>query len=308
VLSPNSTLRLIGLLFVFLFLGAWAGHNLQTSVLAQEPEGAAEENKEAADEPAAEEGQGQATGETMNSLGGLVVKSGAFGIAFYTVLGIFSIVALTVAIERAVNLNRGKVVPPVFANELTNLVSNKQDTIGKLKSLCDRFPSPAARVLHSGLMRAGRPLPEVEKAMEDTAAREMAALRGRNRPLSVVGNVAPLVGLLGTVVGMIFAFRNASQAGLGKAELLAEGIYLALMTTAAGLTIAIPCLLLVARFNAVVDKFMWNLDETLLESMPTFTRFEHEQEAGGIVGGALANAAGPDAEKAEDREPALAGS
>ena len=74
---------------------------------------------------------------------------------------------------------------------------------------------------------------------------------------------------------MIFAFRVSSQAGLGKAELLAEGIYLALMTTAAGLTIAIPCLLLVAWFNAMVERYMREMDENLLEVMPSFTRMEN---------------------------------
>ena len=105
-------------------------------------------------------------------------------------------------------------------------------------------------------------------------AREMAGLRARNRPLSVIGSVAPLVGLLGTVVGMIFAFRTTSQAGLGKAELMAEGIYLALITTAAGLAIAIPCLLLVAWFNSRVDRMMWQIDEQLLETLPCFAQME----------------------------------
>ena len=125
-------------------------------------------------------------------------------------------------------------------------------------------------------------MPEVEKAMEDAAAREMAAMRSRNRPLSVIGSVAPLVGLLGTVVGMIFAFRVSSLAGLGKAELLAEGIYLALLTTAGGLTIAIPCLLLVAWFNTLVERFMRDIDETLLEVMPGFTRVENMAVAGRV--------------------------
>ena len=146
--------------------------------------------------------------------------------------------------------------------------------------MCEEYTSPIASILKAGVTRAGRPLPEAEKAMEDAAAREMAAMRSRNRALSVVGSVAPLVGLLGTVVGMIFAFRVSSQAGLGKAELLAEGIYMALITTAAGLTIAIPSMLCAAWFNATADKFMRDIDEALLETMPTFTRMEHENGSG----------------------------
>ena len=102
----------------------------------------------------------------------------------------------------------------------------------------------------------------------------MAALRGGIRPLNVIGNVAPLVGLLGTVLGMIMAFRTASQAGLGKGELMAQGIYMALLTTAAGLTIAIPALLLAALLNAKVEKFFREIDEHLIETMPSFARME----------------------------------
>jgi biopolymer transport protein ExbB len=115
----------------------------------------------------------------------------------------------------------------------------------------------------------------VEKAMEDALAREVSKLRGRLRPLNVIGNVAPLVGLLGTVVGMIMAFYMASTAGLGKPELLAQGIYLALLTTAAGLIIAIPSVLFAAYFNSRIDVFMRDMDEQLMEVMPSFSRMEN---------------------------------
>jgi len=108
--------------------------------------------------------------------------------------------------------------------------------------------------------------------MEDAAVREMATLRGGIRPLSTVGSVAPLVGLLGTVVGMIGAFRTASQMGLGKGEQMAEGIYLALLTTAGGLTIAIPALLLSALFNAKAERFFREIDESLLPTVPCLAR------------------------------------
>lgn len=140
---------------------------------------------------------------------------------------------------------------------------------------CGRFAAPIALVLRAGLLRAGRPVAEVEKSMEDALAREVAALRSRVRPLNVIGAVAPLVGLFGTVIGMILAFRTASVEGLGgRAELLAEGIYLALLTTAAGLTIAIPCLLFAAYFNDRIDKFMREMDERLMTTIPCFARME----------------------------------
>jgi biopolymer transport protein ExbB len=107
--------------------------------------------------------------------------------------------------------------------------------------------------------------------MEDAAAREMAELRGRVRPLTIMGNIAPLVGLQGTVVGMIQAFYTASAGGLGgQGESLAQGIYLALLTTAAGLAIAIPSLLLAAFYNARIERVFREIDLHLTEVLPSF--------------------------------------
>ena len=127
-------------------------------------------------------------------------------------------------------------------------------------------------------------------------------MRSRNQPLSVVGNIAPLVGLLGTVVGMIFAFSTASQVGLGRAEELAKGIYLALLTTAGGLTIAIPAMLCAAWFGARVERFMREIDEVLLETMPSFARMENQISITRVAAGAV-HSSNPllDAEVAETR-------
>jgi biopolymer transport protein ExbB/TolQ len=167
-----------------------------------------------------------------------------------------------------------------FSTELSRLLS--ADEMGRYAEAVELHaqrsastPSPIARVLRSSLVRVGRPVPEVEKAMEDSLAREVLALKSSVRPLSIIGAVAPLVGLLGTVVGMIMAFRTASMEGLGgKAEVLAEGIYLALLTTAAGLTIAIPCLLVAAFFNNRIDRYMREMDEILIGLIPCFARME----------------------------------
>ncbi|MEM9659555.1 MAG: MotA/TolQ/ExbB proton channel family protein, partial [Planctomycetota bacterium] len=222
----------------------------------------------AAGQPLSEE-----TGDNA-SLGQIILDSGWSGIVFYALLLIFSIVAMTVTLERLVKLRRSRILPREFANDLHALVQRNEADVRRLRQLSEGSEAPVAKVLWAGVLRAGRPLPEVEKAMEDAAARELASMRSRNRPLSVIGQIAPLVGLLGTVVGMIIAFRISSQAGLGKAELLAKGIYIALMTTAAGLSIAIPCLLAAAWFNTLVDRFFREIDECLLETMPSFARVE----------------------------------
>lgn len=198
----------------------------------------------------------------------LVLQSGPMGIGFMLVLLLFSLVAATIAIERAVNTRREKVIPAGFDGELRQILARDKPRLESLRKLCATSASPISRILEAGLLRVGRPLTEVEKSMEDATAREMADVRGRIRPLSTVGSIAPLVGLLGTVVGMIVAFRTASQEGLGKGQLMAQGIYLALLTTAAGLVIAIPCLLLAAYYNSKVEKFFREIDERLMRTFP----------------------------------------
>jgi biopolymer transport protein ExbB len=200
------------------------------------------------------------------------------GWAFMILLFAFSLVATTVAIERLVNLREDKIIPRGFVRDLEDVL-RRDEGASSLRAACDRWDSPIARILHSGLLRVGRPLPEVEKAMEDEAAHELSALRSRNRPLSVIASVSPLLGLLGTVFGMIIAFRTTSQAGLGKAELLAQGIYLALLTTAAGLSIAIPSLLAAAYFNSRVERFLRQIDRRLMDTLPTFARLERSAPA-----------------------------
>lgn len=201
----------------------------------------------------------------------MILDSGPTGWVFMSVLGLFSLGGATVAIERAVNSTRRKIVPADFVRDLEDSVRNPNAGLEQFHAICSKCKAPVALVLNAGLLRVGRPLPEIEKSMEDAAAREMAAVRSRIRPLNVVGSVAPLVGLLGTVVGMIMAFQqtaNTTVTGPEKAEMLAKGIYMALLTTAAGLTIAIPCLLLSALFNSKVEKFFREIDEHLMDVIP----------------------------------------
>ena len=202
----------------------------------------------------------------------LIVAGGPVNIAFMSVLGLFSLVGLAVIFERLWNLTARKLLPRGFVKDLQELVRRKEDTPDAFQELCRRYPSAAANVLRAGLLRAGRPPSEVEKGMEDAAARELGVLRSSIRPLTVLSMAGPLVGLLGTAVGMILVFRTVSQSGLGEAKLLAEGIYLKLMTTVGGLVVAIPSLLFAALFNSRSDKLMRRVDEQLMETIPCFIR------------------------------------
>jgi biopolymer transport protein ExbB len=222
------------------------------------------------------------------------------GLGFYAALLALSMVAATVAFERLFNLRRGVVVPPDFVRQLGELVRSGRDTQENLKSLASSSRSPIATVLKDALVRAGRPLAEVEKGMEDSLGREVSALRARHRVLSVIANVATLVGLFGTVVGMIFAFQITSVTQGEKATVLAGGIYLALLTTAIGLAIAIPCMLLYHWFNTKVDAFTREIDEALLQTMPAFARMEQTRSGHSSNGNSSASFADAEASRPPD--------
>ncbi|MFT5524827.1 MAG: biopolymer transport protein ExbB [Pirellulaceae bacterium] len=283
----NSTSAVIRLLAVLGLVVAFAAFALQhATTMAQEnapienaaqPEGG---NAQAA--PQATEDNPE-NGSSIQSVGTLIFKPPKTGsdwvaMVFYIVLAIFSVYAATVTFERFINLKKEKFIPSSFSKRLQTLISTGQDDKQSLESLAQATNTPVGRILRAGLTRAGRPLPEVEKSMEDAAMREIQDARSRIRPLKTIASTAPLVGLLGTVVGIMFAFQVSSQQGLGKGQMLAEGIYLALLTTAGGLTIAIPCLLLVAFFNGKLDRFFRLIDESLLDVIPCFTKLESSNQ------------------------------
>ncbi len=280
-LQRNTNMRLavwFVALAVMFILGGQLADSMQAMAQEANPQQTAEAPADKTEEDATKkksEAEDEAAHDTLASI---IIESGWSGWIFYILLACFSLIATTVALERIVNLRREKVLPRAFVQRLQELIRSGQDTVENFKSLANSYRSPASAILTGGIVRAGRPLPEVEKGMEDCAAREMSALRGRNKILSVIGSVAPLVGLLGTVVGMIMAFRttSGSQEGLGAdaGASLAKGIYIALITTAAGLAIAIPCMLCFAWFNSRVDRFFRETDEILLESMPSFSKME----------------------------------
>jgi len=170
-------------------------------------------------------------------------------------IGLCSIAALAVALERLFGLRRSRIIPPDFMKGLAGAFGpDGANTQGAL-AYCDRTPSPLSNIIHAGVLKLGRRLEVVEKAIEDAAASEMNRMRRGLEALAVVGTISPLLGLLGTIYGMISAFRNAAQHGLGRGELLAAGIYVALVTTAAGLTVAIPTLLVYYYFVARIENF-----------------------------------------------------
>jgi biopolymer transport protein ExbB len=181
-------------------------------------------------------------------------------------LGLTSIIAAWVAIERMVVLRRGRVIPRPFVNRFFDLLeAGKLDPKSAIK-LCEENGSPMATVLAHGIRKWGKPSVEVEQAIIDGGERQVSQLRSYLRVLNGAATVGPLLGLLGTVWGMVAAFNTiALQAAMGKSQELAAGIGLALLTTVVGLLIAIPSLVMYMYLAGRVDALVMEMDAVAQE-------------------------------------------
>ena len=126
------------------------------------------------------------------------------------------------------------------------------------------------------LLKVGRPQSEVEHSVKEASEREAERIYANVRWLNLAAAVAPLIGLLGTVWGMILAFFETTQLapGQNKADFLAEGIYIALVTTLGGLSVAIPAAILSHYFEGRIQSVFYQIDEMLFNLLPQIERYE----------------------------------
>ena len=194
--------------------------------------------------------------ESLLSLFELAVSGGPIMVP----LLLCSLVAVAYAFERWLRLRPSRLGRAGLAAELAAAL--RSDGPARARDLCRERPTVLARMLGAGLERAGAGRAEVEKALEDAGSREARALVHSLRPLSVVTAIAPLLGLLGTVWGIILCFSKIGAGdALGRPEALANGISQALVTTAAGLVIAIPSQAVYFALRARVDRFVKSAEE-----------------------------------------------
>lgn len=210
---------------------------------------------------------------------------------------IMSLVLGTFGLERALGLRRSKIMPGELIDSLGRLAGAPGGfDPRKAYRLCQEYPSSAATVIRAMLLKVGRPHSEVEHAVAEASEREAARLYANVRWLTLTSAVTPLMGLLGTVWGMILAFYNTANlpAGTNKADALAEGIYVALVTTLAGLAVAIPAAILAHMFEGRIQSLFHQIDELLFSLLPQIERYEgrlrvnHQSLGEGISAGEAA--------------------
>jgi len=190
----------------------------------------------------------------------LLLKGGYFMVP----IGLCSLMGLAIIIERLVATRRGAVIPPGFLPGLKATFRHDGKDRPAGLAYCTANDSPISRMVAAGIRRMRRGEEAVEKGIEDAGAIEVGRLRRNLRVLYGVAAVAPMLGLLGTVWGMIKAFQATSKIGLTGAERatsLAEGIYEALVTTFAGLIVAIPVLIVYYYFLSRIDGNLHEMNE-----------------------------------------------
>lgn len=178
-----------------------------------------------------------------------------------------SLIAIWLGIERLTVLRRGRVIPRPFADRFLTLLRTGQLDAQSALALCEENGSPIAQIFAHGVRKWGKPSVEVEQAIIDGGDRQVAQLRKNLRAINGIATVSPLIGLLGTVIGMMIAFFDiAGRTGNeGRAQELAVGIVTALSATALGLAIAIPCLVLYMYLAGRVDSLVMEMDELAQE-------------------------------------------
>lgn len=202
------------------------------------------------------------SGEISMSLWDLALKGGWI----MAVLALFSIIAIYIFIERFLTINNA-------SREDTNFMNHIRDFIhdGKIEAalaMCRKTANPIARMIEKGLLRIGKPLNDINAAIENVGKLEVSRLEKNIAALATIAGAAPMLGFLGTVIGMIRAFYDMSMAGNNiDIALLSSGIYQAMVTTVAGLIVGILAFICYNILVARVEKLVFKLEARATEFM-----------------------------------------
>jgi len=170
-----------------------------------------------------------------------------------------SILGLAIVIEKSFNLRRRKVLIPEIISVIETISSSED--IKMATNICERNSGPFANIILVGLRNKGLPKEEMKEIIIDQGRQEVRTLERGLAVLETIAGIAPLLGLLGTVLGMIKVFTVITTQGTGQASLLAGGISEALITTVSGLVIGIPVLVAYNYFTNRAENFILDIEK-----------------------------------------------
>ena len=189
----------------------------------------------------------------------LMTSGGMGGNIIMSVLGVLSIFAIYILIERISALNKAKKRNPDFIIKINTLVNNNK--FSEAISNCIEEDSTISRMIEKGLKRNGKPFNEIHSAIENQGKLEVNKLEHNPTILATISGAAPMIGFLGTVIGMILAFHDMASAGGNiDVEMLSKGIYTAMITTVAGLVVGIISYISYNFLLAKIDKIVFSME------------------------------------------------
>ena len=194
----------------------------------------------------------------------LIMHSGTGGIIIIAVLFVMLFVALVIYFERLSAIKAAAKVDPNFMNQIKAYIKN--GNIDNAKILCQQYDTSVANLIEKGVSRIGKPLDDINKAIENAGKLEVYKLEKNVSTLATIAGAAPMIGFLGTVIGMILAFHNMASGG-GKIEVssLAQGIYTAMTTTVAGLIVGIIAYIAYNHLVVKTDKVVHQMEANAVE-------------------------------------------
>jgi biopolymer transport protein ExbB len=204
-------------------------------------------------------------GVGSQSLFDIIIEGGPLGIIIVVVLLALSIIALYIFIERYLTIKRAAKLDQSFIHNIRANVGS--GNIQAAKALCQSTDSPVARMVEKGLMRIGKPLRDIDAAIENVGNLEIFKLEKNLSTLASIAGAAPMIGFFGTVTGMILAFYRMATEQNVTPDVLAGGIYQALVTTALGLFIGIFAFVGYNILVANVEKVVFHMERTTVEFM-----------------------------------------
>jgi biopolymer transport protein ExbB len=187
-------------------------------------------------------------------------------------LAILSIISLAIIAERIWFLRRARMDTKDFMSKINEALSANQ--IEEAATVCEEYRGPLGSVFREALKKHQRSREEIEKAIEGTGSIEVAKMERNLLVLGTIGKLAPLLGFFGTVIGMVKAFESIASSGLGDPQVVAGGISQSLITTAAGLAVAIPTVFSQYIFIHWINRFVLEMQESSIKFLDGLTDLE----------------------------------
>jgi len=209
---------------------------------------------------------GEIVEEKTLSILELITSGGTGGNLIMITLGVLSVISVYLFIERYATLNRARKIDSSFLNSIKNYVQDKD--IKAAKTLCKNTDSSISRMLEKGIDRIDKPMTDISSAIENQGKLEVYVLENNLANLATIAGAGPMIGFLGTVIGMIVAFHEMASAGGNiDIEMLSKGIYTAMVTTVAGLVVGIIAYIAYNVLVTKVEKVVFLLETTTTDFM-----------------------------------------